>query len=421
MAQKSIQGNFLKILEKAINDKFTGSLVFLGPNGGIVRVVLIDGNVKHIDSTWGYGKSEIEKIKIWAQGSCLVKTLTNKDKETFSKMSNIELDIFPKPEKEKAPTKPTIKVETIKTTKLLPYRILDGGIDTFDEILSDIQQAGISGFLKVKPSNNILLFYKGRILQGFVDFPPSQRLKNYYILKQVMDNNNQILVYNLENEIAYSIITLFINKIMISGLDGSNINFFDIIEDCKINLFNGIVWIDGNIRILLDFVNGEIMHILKLDEVIRYIELPTSLDLKFSKIYKFGKIPEGDLLKSALKIPSKEEFEEFFKKWYKLNNEIVNKVGKKVVQKVFEKVIKDSDYIDLFQVKDGILKLVSSEKNSYVLFAALIEIVSVALNDLRTFIGGDWLDERLKKFYNDEKEIIELLGVGEVLKSSWNI
>jgi hypothetical protein len=73
MAQKSIQANFEKILEKAINEKFTGSLVFLGPNGGIVRVVLIDGKIKHIDSTWGYGKSELEKIKIWGQGTCLIK------------------------------------------------------------------------------------------------------------------------------------------------------------------------------------------------------------------------------------------------------------------------------------------------------------------------------------------------------------
>lgn len=421
MAQKSIQANFEKILEKAINEKFTGSLVFLGPNGGIVRVVLIDGKIKHIDSTWGYGKGELEKIKIWGQGTCLIKTLTDKDKETFSKMSDIEYEIKETKKEEKQTTKKTIILETPKITKLLPYRIIDGGINTLEEILNDIQIGELSGFLKIKPSNSILTFYKGRILSGWSSFPPSQRIKNYYLIKEIINEQNQILMYNFENETAYSIITLFINKVLISGVDANVINLEEIIEDAKINLFSGIIWLNGNIRILIDFSMGEVKQILKIDEIIRYIEFPTSLDLKFAKIYKFAKLPEGELYKMGIKVPTKEEIEKFISKWNKLNNEIVNKIGKKVAQKTFEKYVKNSEFSGLFEVKEGILKPISLDKNPYLLFEGFIEISSLILDDLRTFIGGGWLEEKLKKFYIEEKEIIEILGIEEVLKLDWKI
>ncbi len=421
MAQKSIQANFEKILEKAINEKFTGSLVFLGPNGGIVRVVLIEGKIKHIDSTWGYGKGELEKIKIWGQGTCLIKTLTDKDKETFSKMSDIEYEIKETKKEEKQTTKKTIILEAPKTTKLLPYRIIDGGINTLEEILGDIQIGELSGFLRIKPSNNVLIFYKGRILSGWSNFPPSQRIKNYYLIKEIINEQNQILLYNFENEIAYSIITLFINKVLISGIDPNVINLEELIEDAKINLFNGVIWLNGNIRILIDFQMGEIKSVLKIDEIVRYIEFPTSLDLKFAKIYKFAKLPEGELYKMGIKVPTREEIEKFISKWNKLNNEIVNKIGKKVAQKTFEKYVKNTEFSSLFEVREGILKPISLEKNPYLLFEGFIEISSLILDDLRTFIGGGWLEEKLKKFYIEEKEIIEILGIEEVLKLDWKI
>ncbi len=418
MAQKSIQANFEKILEKAINEKFTGSLVFLGPNGGIVRVILIEGKIKHIDSTWGYGKGELEKLKLWVSGTCLIKNLNEKDKETFSRMPDIEYGI--KKEEEQKLIQKTILTEMPKTTRLLPYMILDSGIETFEEVLSDIQNANLSGFIKMKPSGNILLFYKGRILQGFTNFPPSQKVKNYYILRGMMESGNQIAVYSLEREIAYSIITLFINKTLISGADAKLISIEDLIEDSKISLFNGVIWIDGDLRILMDFDMGEIRKVLKIDDVIKSVEFPTTLDLKFAKIYKFGKLPEDELLKYGLKIPTKEELEEFINAWNKLMMDIANKVGKKAAQKTFEKVLKNSEFSSLITVKDGIFRVISMEKNNYLILEAIIETTTNALNDLRTFVGGDWIDEQLKKFYKESEEIIEILGIEEILRASWS-
>jgi hypothetical protein len=336
-------------------------------------------------------------------------------------MSDIEYEIKETKKEETQTTKKTIILETPKTTKLLPYRIIDGGINTLEEILYDIQIGELSGFLKIKPSNSILTFYKGRILSGWSNFPPSQRIKNYYLIKEIINEQNQILMYNFENETAYSILTLFINKVLISGVDANVINLEEIIEDAKINLFSGIIWLNGNIRILIDFNMGEVKQILKIDEIIRYIEFPTSLDLKFAKIYKFAKLPEGELYKMGVKVPTKEEIEKFISKWNKLNNEIVNKIGKKVAQKTFEKYVKNSEFSSLFEVKEGFLKPISLDKNPYLLLEGFIEISSLILDDLRTFIGGNWLEEKLKKFYMEEKEIIEILGIEEILKLDWKI
>ncbi len=416
MAQKYIQANFEKILEKAINEQFTGSLVFLGPNGGVVRVIFIEGKIKHIDSTWGYGKGELEKLRIWGLGTCLIKALNEKDKETFSKMPDIEYGI----EKKEELTRKTILTEMPKTIRILPYMILDSGIESFEEVLGDIQDANLSGFVKIKPSGNILLFYKGRILQGFGGFPPSQKVKNYYILREMMESGGQMAVYSLEKNIAYSIISLFINKTLISGVDARLISIEDLIEDSKISLFNGVVWIDGDLRILIDFEMGEIGEILKIDDVIKSVELPTTLDLKFAKIYKFGKLPEGELLKYGLKIPTKEELEEFINAWNKLMIDIANKVGKKAAQKAFEKVLKESEFSSLITVKDGIFRVISMEKHTYLILEAIIEVTANALSELKTFIGGDWIEEKLKKFYKEGKEIIEILGIEETLRTSWS-
>ena len=58
--QLIISGDFLSILKRAVDEDFTGRLEFLEPNGsGIVRVSMINGNIYQIDSSWGFGRVEI--------------------------------------------------------------------------------------------------------------------------------------------------------------------------------------------------------------------------------------------------------------------------------------------------------------------------------------------------------------------------
>ena len=41
--------------------------------GGIVRVVFIEGKIKDVDSTWDSSPKELERIKEWKEGVQIVK------------------------------------------------------------------------------------------------------------------------------------------------------------------------------------------------------------------------------------------------------------------------------------------------------------------------------------------------------------
>ncbi|MEO0202173.1 MAG: hypothetical protein ABIL37_00410 [candidate division WOR-3 bacterium] len=80
--QLLMSGEFLNILKKAVDESFTGRLEFLEPGGsGIVRISMINGSIYQIDSSWGFGRVEINKILSWGKGICRLKKLSEKEIE----------------------------------------------------------------------------------------------------------------------------------------------------------------------------------------------------------------------------------------------------------------------------------------------------------------------------------------------------
>ncbi len=85
-----IRGDFLAILRKAVDEEFTGRLEFLGPNNtGIVRITMINGNIYQIDSSWGFGRVEINRIIEWGSGECRIKKLSEKEVEELKERNII--------------------------------------------------------------------------------------------------------------------------------------------------------------------------------------------------------------------------------------------------------------------------------------------------------------------------------------------
>ncbi len=82
--------DFQEAILNAINSKFTGRLIFIGPEGGVVRVVFVDGKIKEVDSTWGFGSNELEKLKVWKEGNVLTKELSEKEVEKYKASPSIE-------------------------------------------------------------------------------------------------------------------------------------------------------------------------------------------------------------------------------------------------------------------------------------------------------------------------------------------
>lgn len=81
--------DFQSTIFNAIKTKFTGRLIFVRPEGGVVRVVFIEGKIKDVDSTWGYGPNELERIKEWKEGSVITKEISEKEIEKYRVLPDI--------------------------------------------------------------------------------------------------------------------------------------------------------------------------------------------------------------------------------------------------------------------------------------------------------------------------------------------
>lgn len=82
--------DFNSEIQKAINSRWTGRLVFIGPEGGVVRVAFIDGKIKEVDSTWDVGAKELERVKKWKEGNVIAKDLNEKEIEKLKVLPEIE-------------------------------------------------------------------------------------------------------------------------------------------------------------------------------------------------------------------------------------------------------------------------------------------------------------------------------------------
>lgn len=81
--------DFEKFLKDAIKKKYTGRLIFTGPEGGVVRVVLVKGKIKDVDSTWDYTPKELERLKVWKKGSVIARSLSEAELKKYENAPDI--------------------------------------------------------------------------------------------------------------------------------------------------------------------------------------------------------------------------------------------------------------------------------------------------------------------------------------------
>ena len=420
--QKSIRGDFMLILRKAIEDKFTGRLVFMGKEGGVVRVTLIGGQVKQIDSTWGYGISELEKIKVWKAGLCLIKGLTDAEKERFQKMDSI--DIFDNNHIEKVDERKDREesregIPTVRASKVLPYKVLDGGPAVLDDILEDISREELSGYLKVKPHDSIMVFFEGKILGAFENLPPAPKMSFYDIIRQFHDSANQILFYNLKEEQAKAFVTLFHNRIIYSGTPSKDISLEEMLHLAKQKAITGVLWIDRE-RVLIRLKEGEPIFSAIIEDFWKIMPIYEGKLSEESNIYLLESLSEEELLQRSTSIIDEEELDKLTLTWLSFNRAIVDKLGKKIARGIMKKLLEDPTLSRFFVEKDGIIKPApQSRVSAYVLMEYLLEIIERIFREAKGIIGGDWLERKIQEFYRKEKDFLDTIGLSERMKKLW--
>ena len=81
--EKTEQGNFVEILKKTLAEMPEGKIDFRGPADEFVSVIFIEGDILLIDSTWGTGNDQLQKVYDWETGTCIIKDLTPDEKMTL--------------------------------------------------------------------------------------------------------------------------------------------------------------------------------------------------------------------------------------------------------------------------------------------------------------------------------------------------
>ncbi len=85
--QITVRGDYISILNKAAEEGLTACLIFLGKDMGVVRVCMLDGHIRKIDSTWGVGRKELNRILEWKSGLCRIKSLTPSEIQELQDMN----------------------------------------------------------------------------------------------------------------------------------------------------------------------------------------------------------------------------------------------------------------------------------------------------------------------------------------------
>src|SRR4030042_6022168 len=81
--EKTVQGNFLEILKKVLAEMPEGKIDFLGPTDEFVSVIFIGGDILLVDSTWGTGNDELQRIYDWEAGTCIIKDITGEERKVL--------------------------------------------------------------------------------------------------------------------------------------------------------------------------------------------------------------------------------------------------------------------------------------------------------------------------------------------------
>jgi uncharacterized protein YqfB (UPF0267 family) len=156
--EKTVQGNFAEILEKALAERPEGKIDFLGPADGLVSVIFIEGDILLVDSAWGTGKNELQRILDWETGTCVIRDLTFEEKRTLETKWQRPVIL----EKGKKGTRDTISLKHPVAVQPLFRDLKCESID-LDAFLADIHLKKYSGEARITTpqGHNSILFYQG--------------------------------------------------------------------------------------------------------------------------------------------------------------------------------------------------------------------------------------------------------------------
>ena len=188
--EKTIQGDFVEILKNALAEIREGKIEFRGPMEGFVSVIFIEGDILLIDSTWGTGNDELQRIYDWKNGTCILKDITPEERKILETKWQRHVILEQADHKSKG----TIVSDQPVTVQTLLRNLKRESLD-LDALCAEIKNNKYSGEARIstREGNTSILFYRGdpflssrgagltmRDVVTIMDVP--EAMVNFYIL-----------------------------------------------------------------------------------------------------------------------------------------------------------------------------------------------------------------------------------------------
>jgi hypothetical protein len=404
--EKNVQGNFAEILKKALAEMPEGKIDFLGPMDGSVSVVFIQGDIILVDSTWGTGNNELQRIYEWETGTCVIKDISHEERKVLETtwQRPVILEQVKKETKAAISLDQPIGVQTLlQDLKQEPFAL--------NAFLAEIQEEKYSGEARITTpeGRNQILFYQG--------IPLLSSARKSIAMSEIVELMNApgatLSFYRLGDELAHAFLSLLQGEKVWQGLSITVFHLDKMLNKLMEKNPTGHLCIhkENGDRHYCFFFQGKPLGVYDIEKQWSPVDISTIWeDAKHVDYYLSGKIES--VVSTAVSIRSSEDFLKLIPLWNDLIGGIAKKLGKKPVQKSLQRNFGGLDFYAL----EGIRLHLPGERNQGVHDAveAFKERAPDFLKEMETIVGSRWLHEQLQAFGKRNADIIERLSLIEV-------
>jgi len=404
--EKTEQGNFVEILKKSLAEIPEGKIEFRGPQEGFVSVTFIEGEILLVESTWGTGNDEIQRIYDWAIGTCVIKDLTPEERKILETkwQRPVILDAVKKETKAAISLEHSVKVQAL--LRDLKRQSLD-----LDAFLAEIQEKKFSGEARIATpkGRTQVLFYQGLPLLAAGRRTPTMR--EVHAIMDVLDAS--LNFYLLGDELAHAFLSVFQGEEVWQGLSVTVFHLDKMLGKLMEKHPTGHLCIHkgNNTRHYFFFFQGTPLGVYDIEKHWSPVDISTIWeDAQHVDYYLSGKIES--FASAAVTMNSSTDFGEFISLWNDLVGGIAKKLGKKPVEKSLQKSFGG---LAFYRVEGIRLQLIGEGKQgANDALKVFRERALGFLKEMEVIVGRRWLDNQLQGFLQRNGDVIERLSLIEV-------
>jgi hypothetical protein len=404
--EMTAQGNFVEILKKTLIEIPEGKIEFRGPQEGSVTVTFIEGEILFVESTWGTGNDELQRIYDWETGTSVIRDLSPEERKILETkwQRPVILDAVKKETKAVISLDHSVKVQAL-------FRDLKRKTLDLDAFLAEIREKKHSGEVRVTTSkgHNQVLFYQGMPL-----FSTGRRAPTLGEVREMMDVPEAVLnFYLLGDELARAFLSVFQGEKVWQGL---SINVFHVDKMLgKLMEKNptGHICIHKGKggRHYCFFFQGAPLGVYDVERHWSPVDISTMWEnAQQVDYYLSGKIES--FASTGATMRSSTDFKDFLSPWNDLVERIAKKLGKKPVEKSLKKTFGE---LAFYRVEGTRLQLAHEENQVVAADQKLFSRMAFDfLKEMEGIVGRNWLDSQFQEFREKHGDIIEKLSLTEL-------